>query len=286
MGMVFAALIFVSAAFFVNAWGVISLRQHRINMISGPLGKNRKSGAALFLSNIKAYILKTNNRFAGAGRYAGIKEKLSRLNMDAKYPAGEFIFLEQVCALVSFAVLYAASMDLFVSFVGGIAGFFAPSFVINAKLKKYRENILRELPDAIDIIGANIEGGLSLQKAVERYARRNNGEFASKLFIVVNETGLGKSFGEAMEKLDRDTDIPEVSSFTTAFIQAEKMGGNVKQIIKAQAEDIRNKRFLHLKKKAHEAPVKLLFPLIIFIFPVIFMLLFAPIIIRLLSGGF
>jgi len=286
MGMLFAVMIFVSAAFFAGAWGVISLKQHRINMISGALGESKKRGAELFFYNIKAYILKANSRFAGAGRYTGIKDKLSKLNMDVKYSAGEFIFLEQTCALAFFAVLYAASMDMFISLAGGFAGFFAPSFMLNAKLKKHRESILRELPDAIDIIGANIEGGLSLQKALERYARGNSGVFAEKLFIVVNETGLGKSFGEAMEKLDRDTDIPEVSSFAAAFIQAEKMGGNVKQIIKAQAEDIRNKRFLYLKKKAHEAPVKLLFPLIIFIFPVIFMLLFAPIIIRLLSGGF
>ncbi|MFW6211218.1 MAG: type II secretion system F family protein, partial [bacterium] len=182
-------------------------------------------------------------------------------------------------------VMYAASLDLFFSAAGAAAGFFAPSFRVNSKLKKQNEAVLKELPDAIDIIGANIEGGLSIQKAVERYAARNKGVFSGKLITAVNETGLGKSFSEAMEKLDRMSDIPEVSSFASAFIQAEKMGGNVKQIIKAQSEEIRNKRFLYLKKKAHEAPVKLLFPLMVFIFPVVFMILFTPIIIKLLSGA-
>ncbi|MFP4465809.1 MAG: type II secretion system F family protein [Candidatus Goldiibacteriota bacterium] len=285
MKIIFAVMLFSAVMSLTGAAAVISLRQHRINMISGGLKSGKKRGAGLFLFNIREYIVKFNEKAEKSSRYKSIKEKLRKLDMDKKYSAGEFLFMEQTCAAAGFFVMYAASLDLFFSAAGAAAGFFAPSFIVNSKLKKQNEAVLKELPDAIDIIGANIEGGLSIQKAVERYAARNKGVFSGKLITAVNETGLGKSFSEAMEKLDRMSDIPEVSSFASAFIQAEKMGGNVKQIIKAQSEEIRNKRFLYLKKKAHEAPVKLLFPLMVFIFPVVFMILFTPIIIKLLSGA-
>ena len=79
-------------------------------------------------------------------------------------------------------------------------------------------------------------------------------------------------------------ELKEISNFTNVFIQAEKMGGNIKKILKGQAEDLRNKRFQELKRKAYQAPVKLLIPLIIFIFPVIFIVLFGPIVLKLMSG--
>jgi tight adherence protein C len=95
---------------------------------------------------------------------------------------------------------------------------------------------------------------------------------------------LGQSSEDAMRDLDRKLEMKEVTSFVNAFLQAEKMGGNVKKIIKDQAEEVRKRRFQHLKKLAHEAPVKLLIPLMIFIFPVIFIVLFGPIIIKLMQG--
>jgi tight adherence protein C len=87
-----------------------------------------------------------------------------------------------------------------------------------------------------------------------------------------------------MRKFEEKISLPELTGFIDAVIQADKMGGSIKEIIKAQAAEIRQKRFQYLKKKAHEAPVKLLIPLMLFIFPVIFIILFAPIVIKLIQG--
>ena len=102
--------------------------------------------------------------------------------------------------------------------------------------------------------------------------------------IVIKNTQLGKSFGDSMREMDEKLSVKELSGFINAFLQADKLGGNVKEIIKGQAAEIRQKRFQYLKKKAHEAPVKLLIPLMLFIFPVIFIVLFAPIVIKLIQG--
>lgn len=156
--------------------------------------------------------------------------------------------------------------------------------ILKEKVKQKNENILKEMPDAIDIISANIEGGISLTNALKRYVERNQNVFSEELKIVLNKINFGKSFSEALKEMDEKLNLSEITGLVNAFIQADKYGGNVKDIIKAQGDEIRAKRFQYLKKKAHEAPVKLLIPLMIFIFPVIFIVLFGPVVIKLMTG--
>jgi tight adherence protein C len=163
-------------------------------------------------------------------------------------------------------------------------GYFVPWLVLKAKVREKEAAILSELPDALDIIAANIEGGLSLNMAVSRYVLRNRNVFSDELLFVIKKMQLGRASEEAFREMDKKLDMKETTSFVNAFLQAEKTGGNVKKIIKEQAEEMRKRRFQYLKKLAHEAPVKLLIPLMIFIFPVIFIVLFGPIIIKLMQG--
>ncbi len=244
-----------------------------------------------FMLYLRDNIIAANKKLAGGKKYRNISFDIQKLNMENKLTAETFLLLQQASALA----LFITGLLLFDSAVLGVAagifGFFIPSMILKNKVAEKQELILKELPDAIDIITASIEGGLSLNQAISRYAeegdksgQKTKNEFAKEMAVTIKKIQLGKSFEEAMLELSSRWKLKEMDSFAGIFIQAEKMGGNIKEILRSQAEEMRNKRFQSLKKKAYEAPVKLLIPLLLFIFPVVFIVLFGPIVIKLMQG--
>lgn len=280
----FVLLVFLAAASLTGALAVIIYRQNAVKALQGrPIpGLGRKLTG--FYACLKAYTVKLNQNLVKNTRYENITGCLRKINQEDRISPEYFLFIEQTLVLAMFCLVLGATGDLIISVVLAVPAFFIPEIVLKSRVKARQSAILREMPDAFDIIGANIEGGLSINMAIARYSSRVKGFFAAELMTVIKKTQLGKSFGEAMRELDEKLTINDLTGFVNTFIQADKMGGNVKEIIRGQAEEIRQKRFQYLRKKAHEAPVKLLIPLLLFIFPVIFIVLFAPIVIKLMQG--
>jgi len=284
MSLLAALFVGVCAAAFTYAAGMITERRSTVLQITA--GKRLSAAGRIkeLASYIKSGILKFNSTFIETSRYRRINTILKKLDLDGRYTTASFIYTEEITALCVSAVILGAFGDVLFAVFSGIFAFFIPSIILNSKLRRKNVSIFKELPDALDIICAFIEGGLSVSRAVCRYPEKTKGSFAGEIAIAAKKMRLGKSFQEVMSDLEERFDIPEVSSALGAFIRADKSGGNVREIVRAQADEARKKRFMQMKKKAHEAPVKLLFPLMVFIFPVIFMVLFGPIIIKLMSG--
>ncbi|MBN2754438.1 MAG: type II secretion system F family protein [Candidatus Goldbacteria bacterium] len=284
MGLLAALFIGVCAAFFMYAAGMITERRSAVLQITAGRKLTVSGRIIEFASYLKSGILKFNSKFSGVSRYIKINSVLQKLDLDKKYSTVSFIYTEEIAALCVFTLILAVFGDIYFAVFFGICAFFIPSMILNSKLRKKNDSIFKELPDALDIICAFIEGGLSVSRAVCRYPEKTKGVFAGEIAMAAKKMKLGKSFQEVMSELEERIDVKEVSSALSAFIRADKSGGNVRDIVRAQADEARKKRFMQMKKKAHEAPVKLLFPLMVFIFPVIFMVLFGPIIIKLMSG--
>lgn len=280
-----SALFFGACVFcFSFAAGMITQRRSIIVEIKGGRGLSGAEKIREIASYFNQILLGFNNNFVKTRRYVNIYRIIVKLDMDNKYTQASFMLAEELAAVCAFAVILAASGDLIFAFFAGGISFFIPSFILNSKLRKKNAEIFKELPDALDIICAFIEGGLSVSRAVCRYPEKSKGFFASEIELASKKMEIGRSFQQAMEELEERVEIAEISCAVGAFIRADKSGGNVKDIIKAQADEARKKRFMEMKKRAHEAPVKLLFPLMVFIFPVIFLVLFGPIIIKLIAG--
>ncbi len=280
-----SALFFGACVFcFAGAAGMITQRRSIIVEIKGGRGLSGTEKIREILAYFKGIVLKFNDNFSKNPRYAKINRIITKLDMDNKYTHSSFMLAEELAAVCAFAVILAASGNFIFSFFAAVISFFIPSFLLNSKLQKKNREIFKELPDALDIICAFIEGGLSISRAVCRYPEKSKGFFASEIALASRKMEIGRSFQQAMEELEGRLETAEISSAIGAFIRADKSGGNVKDIIKAQADEARKKRFMEMKKRAHEAPVKLLFPLMVFIFPVIFLVLFGPIIIKLMAG--
>ncbi|PKL90849.1 MAG: hypothetical protein CVV21_10670 [Candidatus Goldiibacteriota bacterium HGW-Goldbacteria-1] len=274
----------VCAAAFTYAAGMITERRSTVLEITAGRRLSAGGGIKELAAYVKSGILKFNSNFTNTSRYRGINTVLQKLDLDGRYTTATFIYTEEITALCVSAVILASFGDVLFAVFSGVCAFFIPSMILNSKLRKKNDSIFKELPDALDIICAFIEGGLSVSRAVCRYPEKTKGSFAGEIGVAAKKMRLGKSFQEVMSDMEERIGIPEVSSAVGAFIRADKSGGNVREIVRAQADEARKKRFMQMKKKAHEAPVKLLFPLMVFIFPVIFMVLFGPIIIKLMSG--
>ncbi len=284
MKLLFTLLLFTAGASFAGAFALIIYRQNAMRALQGHKTPELYNKIKEVFGFLRSYAVKMNLILVKNTRYVNITGLLAKINYEDKISPEYFLFIEQTAVIAVFCLVYTVSGDVLISLGFALFAFFIPELLLRSKVRKKQDDILKEMPDAFDIIGANIEGGLSLNMAMARYSSRSKCPFAGELNTVIKKTQLGKSFSESMRELDEKLSIKELSGFANAFIQADKMGGNLKEIIKGQAAEIRQKRFQYLKKKAHEAPVKLLIPLMLFIFPVIFIVLFAPIVIKLMQG--
>lgn len=167
-----------------------------------------------------------------------------------------------------------------------LIGFFYPNIWVRDKRKKQVDAILRTLPAYLDFITMAVEAGLNFSGAIEQARKKAPaGPLVIEFGIVLRDLRAGLSRAQALRRMAQRLDITEVTSFVNAVIQAEKMGSNLAGVLRIQAEQRRNERFQRAEKKAMEAPVKLVGPLVLFIFPTTFIVLAFPIVVKLMQQG-
>ncbi len=280
----FTAVVFIAAAALSYMVLVVIHREKILGKMKGEGDISFVKGLKIIFYYLKGAAIKANAPLVKNKFYDRVDLYAKKLGAGAEITREYFLLVQEVLFFIFFFLGFWAAGGAVFPLAAAAAGFVLPAAVLKSKSEKKQENIIKELPDALDIMAASIEGGLSINRALALYADKNNNDFAVELRSTIKSVQLGKSFEDAMESLAEKFGIGELTAFVNSFIQAEKSGGNIKNIIKAQADELRKKRFQRLKKRAHEAPVKLLIPLVIFIFPVVFIVLFGPIIIRLMQG--
>ena len=172
-------------------------------------------------------------------------------------------------------------------FVGGLLGWAYPAIWLRERLLQRKRELLRSLPFYLDIITLCVEAGLNIQGAlIQSVAKGPKGVLQDEFQRVLRDIRAGKSRADALRSMALRLNEPTATHFTTAVIQAESMGMNLGPVLRAQADQRRVERFLRAEKLAMEAPVKMLFPLIAFIFPCTFIVLFFPIAIQFMHSGF
>ncbi|MBJ7311681.1 type II secretion system F family protein [Rugamonas sp. CCM 8940] len=169
---------------------------------------------------------------------------------------------------------------------GALLGFFYPSFWLRDLMRERRSELFKTLPFYLDIITLCVEAGLNLQGALHQaVAKGPRGVLRTEIQRVLRDIRAGKARAESMRAMAERLNESNVTQFITAVIQAERMGMNLGPVLRAQAEQRRAERFLRAEKLAMEAPVKMLFPLIAFIFPCTFIVLAFPIAMKFLHPG-
>src|ERR1044072_890697 len=159
--------------------------------------------------------------------------------------------------------------------LGGI-GFIAPDFVVSAKARQRKDTIRAELPDALDLMAVSVEAGLGFDGAIAKLTEHMDGPLADEFALTLSEIKIGETRQTALKKLAERTGTPELSSFVRSIIQADQLGISLGRILRVQAPDSRLKRQAAAEEKAMKAPIKMVFPTVLFIFPAMFLVILGP----------
>jgi tight adherence protein C len=169
-----------------------------------------------------------------------------------------------------------ASKALLLGFVGALVGFMLPDTVVTMKTRGRKEDLRAELPDALDLLAVSVEAGLGFDGAISKLTEHMDGPLADEFALALGEMRIGESRQNALTKMMKRVDTPEFSAFVRAIIQADQLGISLGRILKVQASDTRNRRQLAAEERAMKAPIKMLFPTVIFIFPAMFIVVLGP----------
>jgi tight adherence protein C len=158
-------------------------------------------------------------------------------------------------------------------------GFFMPNIWLRIKTARRKEKITKAFPDALDLLVVCVEAGMGMDAAINRVAseiRLTSKELSDEFKLMSLELKAGKSRRDALKNLALRTDLEDVNSLATLLIQADKFGGAISQALRVYSDTFRTKRYQRAEEKAAKIPVKLIFPLILFIFPSLFVVLAGP----------
>ncbi len=221
---------------------------------------------------------------------SGLDAKL-KMKIDAAHvrlSAQAFFNIKLLLMLVgcALAVIVTQKFDPVVLLVILAAGYFIPDLYLKSKLSKRKKDIVRVLPETVDLLGLCIEAGLDFTNAVKWVIEKTPANsLMEELAFVLEEIKWGKPRIQALKDMSRRLDIPEISSFVQTIIQAERMGTPVAEAFTILSEDARAQRFHRGERIALQAPIKILLPLIFFIMPVIGIVIGGPILLEFMSGG-
>jgi tight adherence protein C len=159
--------------------------------------------------------------------------------------------------------------------LGGI-GALLPGMYLNSRVRRRQAKVSAELPDALDLLSVSVEAGLGFDGAVQKLTEHMEGPLIEEFELALGEIRIGEGRQEALKKMSERSASPEMASFVRAIIQADQLGISLGRILKVQAGDTRLKRQLLAEEKAMKAPIKMLFPTVVFIFPAMFLVVLGP----------
>ncbi|HEY3379245.1 MAG TPA: type II secretion system F family protein [Armatimonadota bacterium] len=159
-------------------------------------------------------------------------------------------------------------------------GIWLPDIILQRIIETRQNTIRRTLPDALDLLVVSVEAGIGFDGAVQKVVEKTAGPLKTELARVLEQIRLGKSRSEALHDMGRRTDVSDLISFVAAITQADILGISIAKLLRTQANTARERRAQRARDTASQLPVKLLFPLVFFIFPSLFVVILGPGLVR------
>lgn len=200
----------------------------------------------------------------------------------ATISAEEFFLVKEILIalfiLLAFKFANGTDFFMFAILMGIAAGYMLPEFWIKARTQGVKDSLLRELPDTVDLLGLCVNAGLDFMMALKYVVDKSQPSvLIEELRNMMQEINLGKPRRDALRDLARKYEMPDLSTFSRTLIQADRMGTSVSEALNILSEDMRETRFRRGEAMALKAPLKMLVPLLFFIFPVVGILVAGPI---------
>lgn len=228
-----------------------------------------------------------SNRFGEAK----IREKLISAGMYGTTPR-KILGYQVLCAIVfSLAVLWlvpamggSLMVAIVLAVVAGVCGWFAPTYYVELKRRDRMEKIDRQMPDMIDLLVVTIEAGLGILASMRVASESMTDPLGQELRLTLQEQRMGLSVGQAIESLGRRADAENMRIFVRAITQGERLGVSIGTTMRNLSIEMRKRRRAKAEERAQKMPIKMLFPLIFFIFPALFIVILTPMIISIVDA--
>lgn len=168
--------------------------------------------------------------------------------------------------------------------MAAIVGSILPEYLLKLKAARRQEEIQKTLPDVLDLLTVSVEAGLGFDAALVKVVEKTKGVLSEEFHRVLQESKMGKPRRDALRDLATRTGVEDLVAFVGAIIQADQLGVSIGNVLRLQSEQMRSKRRQRAEEKAMKAPIKMLIPMVIFIFPTIFIVLIGPALIEILES--
>jgi tight adherence protein C len=195
-----------------------------------------------------------------------------------------FVLLVIIFGIATFGQGMAASQAMMYTAIGGGLGYLLPGMWLGQQIKKRKHNIVKALPDALDLLTISVEAGLAFDLALMRVADKWDNELSTEFKRVLTDTRLGRAARDALKDMSMRTGVDDVQTFVAAIIQAQQLGVSIGKILRIQSDQMRIRRRQRAEEAAHKAPIKMLIPMAFLIFPALFVVILGPAVPRLMTS--
>jgi tight adherence protein C len=235
----------------------------------GPLSTNLARGVLRLSPRSTIESINVKLLSAGLGRTVSPTTYLAAKGMLA---GGGFV----AGAVLTAAIGKSVGGSLLLTLLCAFMGFSVPDIWLTMRARARKERIRSELPDALDLLAVSVEAGMGFDGAIAKLTEHMEGPLSDEFALTLGEMRIGESRQEALKKMAQRVDTPELAAFSRAIIQADQLGISLGRILKVQAQDTRNRRQAAAEERAMKAPIKMLFPTVVFIFPAMFLVILGP----------
>lgn len=229
-------------------------------------------------------------RFTSPKKARGTEQRLATAGNPYDMRTVDFLGLKVVVAGAVAGLMFLLmglvgrnlSMGLLLAVAGGGIGFIAPEIWLSRRIKARRKAILLNIPDALDLLTISVRAGLGFDAALAKVVEKMSGPLIDEFQRALAELRVGKARKDALRDIVGRTQVPALTSFIGAIIQAETLGVSISKVLQIQSEQLRIERRQRAEEQAAKAPIKMLFPLVGCIFPSIFIVILGPAIISIM----
>jgi tight adherence protein C len=174
-----------------------------------------------------------------------------------------------------------------IMYIGGaiLGGFYLPQIMLSRKITQRQKEIRKAMPDALDLLTICVEAGLGFDAALSKVAEKWETELSLAFARVIREVQLGKVRRDALKDMADRLGIAEMTSFVAAIIQSEQLGVSMAKVLRIQSDQMRLKRRQRAEEEAHKAPIKMIIPMALLIFPTIIIIILTPAVIQIMGTG-
>ncbi len=205
---------------------------------------------------------------------------------------GDWLGIKAIGAVVGAIVFFIIVALIAKNFIGGLvlspvgllAGYTIPEFWLGGRVRKRQHMIVLQIPDALDLLTISVRAGLGFDGALGKVVEKLKGPLTDEFRRGLAEIRVGKSRREALRDIIPRTEVPALTNFVGAIIQAEQLGVSISKVLQVQSEQLRIERRQRAEEQAAKAPIKMLFPLVGCIFPALFIVILGPAIILIVTN--